>query len=172
MDLRYYDRAWFAVHVRPHKEHMCAAILRNKGYEEFVPSLRVHSRSGNKQSYRLPRALFPGYLFCRFNTESKSHLVTTGGVIGIVGFGGTPCCVSEDEMMRIHSIVDSGVSATPCPFLAVGQRVELTDGPLRGVQGVLEETKKAHRLIVSINLLQRSVAVEVAQEWVTSARPL
>jgi len=164
MDFRAIANHWFALQVRTCFEQACARILKNKGYEEFVPVLRS-SRAGQDH-----RPLFPGYVFCRFSGDIKGPIVTTPGVIRIVGYGGVPAPISAEEIASIRTIVESGRSVWPVPYLCAGERVRITRGPFNGVVGALLKVKNSQRLVVSIDILQRSAAVEIGIESVTPMR--
>jgi transcription antitermination factor NusG len=148
---------------------VASTILRGKGYEEFLPLYRSR-RQWSDRIKELELPLFPGYLFCRFDVSDRlMPILTTPGVIGIVGAGKTPVPVEDDEIEAIRVILRSGLAAQPCPSLSVGSKVYIEGGPLAGVEGIITDTDKVYRLIVSVSLLQRSVAVEIDREW---ARPI
>jgi len=100
--------------------------------------------------------------------RDRLPILTTPGVTSIVGAGKTPVPVDDEEIEAIRAILRSGLAALPWPFLCVGSRVYIERGPLAGVEGIITNMDKVYRLIVSISLLQRSVAVEIDREW---ARP-
>jgi transcription antitermination factor NusG len=140
------------------------ATLCGKGFEAYLPMYRSRRRwSDRVKQVDLP--LFPGYLFCRFQPSDRLAVLTTPAVIGIVGAGKTPIAVDNDEINAIRAILHSGLAAQPWPFLSVGARVYVEAGPLAGVEGIITNTDKIHRLIVSVSLLQRSVAVEIDCAW-------
>lgn len=114
--------------------------------------------------------LFPGYLFCRFDFQSRRPVVTTPGVIQIVGFGRVATPLADEEIKALQVAVSSGVAKQPWPFLELGEKVEIESGPLRGLEGVLLEFKGNRRLILSVSLLRRSVAVEIDSAVVRSRR--
>jgi transcription antitermination factor NusG len=103
--------------------------------------------------------LFPGYTFCRFDVNSRLPILVTPGVQFIVGVGRTPLAVEDAEIQSLR----------PWPYVKIGQTVEIERGPLQGLSGIILRIKNVDRLIVSVSLLMRSVAVEMDQEWV---RPL
>jgi transcription antitermination factor NusG len=158
MDRRTFDNKWFALQVRTGLESVCSRALGSKGYEEFLP---LSTKAGVRA-----QALFPGYLFCRINGDVKGLVVTTPGVIRIVGCGGIPSPIADEEIATIRSVVESGCPTYSWPYLQTGQKVRLTGGPLEGAEGILLQVKNCQRLVVSISLLQRSVAVQVNAEWV------
>lgn len=114
--------------------------------------------------------LFPGYLFCRFDALKRLPILTTPGVIQVVGYSRQPAPVEESEIKAIQTLVASGLSNQPWPYIRVGDMVEIHSGPLRGLTGILTEFKGKHKLIVSVTLLQRSVAVEIDSAYVAAER--
>lgn len=162
---------WHAIRVRPRWERVVASALRDKQIEEFLPVYRKRSHwSDRVKEMELP--LFPGYVFCRADLSGRPTLVTTPGVIGILRFGGTPALVSDSEIQALKAVLRSGVPASPWPYLAVGQTVRIGCGALAGIEGILLQTKNDCRVVLSVEVLCRSVAVEVGRDWVTAvARP-
>jgi transcription antitermination factor NusG len=160
---------WYAIQIQARLGSIASATLRGKGYEEFLPLYRSRRRWSDRiKELELP--LFPGYLFCRFDASDRlMPILTTPGVIGIVGAGKTPVPVDEGEIEAIRAVLRSGLPARPWPFLRVGSKVYIEGGPLAGLEGIVTCTDKVYRLIVSVDLLQRSVAVEIDREW---ARPI
>jgi transcription antitermination factor NusG len=159
---------WFALRVKPRFEKTVANIARNKGYEEFLPLHRCRRRWSDRfKPVELP--LFPGYVFCQLNPEFRLPLLTIPGALHFIGIGRIPAPIDDGEIAALQAAMRSELWAEPWPFLDVGQRVRLEEGPLTGLEGLLIENRKKQRLIVSITLLRRSVAVEVERDWV---RPL
>jgi len=159
---------WYAVRVKPRHEKSVASVLHNKGFEEFLPLYRARHRwSDRRVDVQLP--LFPGYLFCRPAAGNWLPILTTPGVLGMVGIGRRPVAVEDHEIEAIHVILRSGLAARPWPLPGVGERVVIEEGPLAGLEGVLIAVRKSHRLVVSVNLLRRAVAVEINHTWVRSA---
>jgi len=156
---------WFAVHVRAQREKHVATLLGNKGYTHFLP-LYLERRKWSDRFQEVELALFPGYLFCQFDPEHRLPILTTPGVWSIAGSGRTPIPVAGSEVEAIQAIVRSGLGTLPWPFLQAGDVVRLAEGPLAGLEGLLVEVKKEQRLVVSVTLLQRSVAVEIDRNWV------
>ena len=160
---------WYALRIQSRLASVASTTLRGKGYEEFLPLYRSRRRWSDRiKEIQLP--LFPGYLFCRFDVGDRlMPILTTPGVVGIVGAGKTPVPVDLDEIEAVRAILRSGLAAQPWPSLAVGSKVYIERGPLAGLEGIITNTDKVYRLIVSVSLLQRSVAVEIDREW---ARPI
>lgn len=160
------SRRWYALRIQSKLEGLASATLRGKGYEEFLPLYRSRRRWSDRVK-QLDLPLFPGYLFCRFAVHDRLlPILTTPGVISIVGAGKTPIAVSEEEIASVQAILRSGLPARPWPCLTVGSRVFIERGPLAGVEGVALNVDKTFRLVVSVPLLQRSVAVEIERDWV------
>src|SRR5262245_40136986 len=159
------DRPWYALRLKSRHERISAAALYSKGYEVFLPLYRRKSRWSDRIK-EVETPLFPGYLFSRFDVQKRLPILATPGIVSIVGFGKNFTPIEEDEIAAIQAIVASQLNAQPWPFLQVGQRVLIEHGPLAGVVGILISVKKMHRIVVSVTLLQRSVAVEVDPDWV------
>jgi transcription antitermination factor NusG len=159
-------RHWFAAQVWTGRELFCASHLRVRGYEVFLPCYCEHRRWSDRVK-RVERALFPGYVFCRLCGDVLAKIVTTPGVIRLVGDGKHPLPIPIDEIETIQRIVATGITARPWAFVQAGQRVRIERGPLRELEGLVLRTTHGNRLIVSIALLQRSVAVEIDAEWVS-----
>jgi len=156
---------WFALRVKSRTEKVVATIARNKGYEEFLPLYQSRRKwSDRYKSIQMP--LFPGYVFCRLNPEFRLPLLTIPGVMNFVGIGKTPIAIDESEIASIQAAIGAGLSAEPYPFLQVGQKVRLAEGPLSGLEGLLVEVRREQRLVVSVSMLKRSVAVEIDRHWV------
>lgn len=157
---------WFALHVRTRFERAVARNLRGKGYEEFLPLFRRTSQwSDRKKEIELP--LFPGYVFCRFNPHHRLPILMIPGVNSVVGIGKTLMPVEERELDAIRAVLQSNAYCEPWPYLQVGQLVRVERGPLAGSEGIVTVMKNTCRLVISINLLQRSVAVEIDRECLT-----
>ena len=127
---------WFAVRVKSNYEKPVSAVLRGKGFDEFLPIYRS-KRQWSDRVKVMDLPLFPGYLFCRLDLNKRLPLLTTPGFLYLVGKGKTPEPVEEQEIMAIQSVVRSGLPALPWPSVVVGQKVRVERGPLRGVEGVV-----------------------------------
>jgi len=156
---------WFALRVKSRSEKIVATIARHKGFEEFLPLYQSRRRWSDRfKSVELP--LFPGYVFCRLNPDNRLPLLTIPGVMSFVGIGKVPVPIEDAEIAAIQTALGAGLMAEPYPFLEVGQRVRLAEGPLAGVEGLLVEVRKEQRLVVSVSMLKRSMAVEIDRHWV------
>jgi transcription antitermination factor NusG len=157
---------WYAVRVKSNFERTTADILREKGLEEFLPTYKSRRRwSDRVKELHLP--IFPGYVFCRVDMNNRLPVLITPGVVDIVSLGKVPIAVPDEEIEAVRRTVQTSLAYQPWPFLKAGQRVLLKEGPLAGVEGDLIEVKENYRLVISISLLQRSMAVEIDRAWVT-----
>lgn len=154
---------WFALRLRSHYERTSQAHLRERGYESFAPSYRVEQRWSDRVKL-IEKFLFPGYIFCRFEPNDRLPVLTVPGVVDVVGFGKSPQPIPDEEMERVRRMVESGLPIAPHPYVEVGQKVLIERGPLAGVEGILIEVKAKTRLVVSVNLLRRSVSAEVDRD--------
>jgi transcription antitermination factor NusG len=156
--------SWFALQVKPRHEKAVAEALRLKGLQEFCPQYLAVRRWSDRVK-RLTLPLFPRYVFCRFDRRDALLALTTPGVTSILGVGKRPVPIADAEMQTLQAIVQSNTPAQPWPFLRIGQSVHLESGPLAGLRGILLEFKSQCRVVVSVTLLQRSVAVEIDRSW-------
>jgi transcription antitermination factor NusG len=167
---QYTSAAWYAIHVRTRFETVAADTLVGKGLEVFMPVYRAR-RQWSDRIKEIEMPLFPGYLFCRIDLRGRLlPILTTPGVIAILGAGNMPSPVPEREIAAIQLAIRSGLPAQPCPYPSVGARVLIERGPLAGVEGIVLSSEspghcKKRRLVVSVHLLQRSIAVEIQPEW-------
>lgn len=160
---------WFALRVKSRSEKIVSAIARHKGFEEFLPLYHCRHRwSDRNKSLELP--LFPGYVFCRLDPSYRLPLLTIPGVLHFVGIGKVPVPIADAEIAALQAVVRSGLTMEPWSYLEVGQSVRLEQGPLAGLEGILVEIRKQHRIVVSVTLLRRSTAVEIDREWATPLR--
>ncbi len=162
--------SWFALQVRSRYENIVSTLLQNKGYESFLPMYRCRRRWSDRiKEIELP--LFPGYLFCRFNPQNRLPILTTPRLISIVGIAKDPTPIEETEITALRTLVNADLPRQPWPYLQVGQRVRIECGALYGLEGVLLQFRGRHRIVLSVALLQRSVAVEIDPASVTTLHP-
>lgn len=158
---------WFALRVKSRCEKVVAAGVHHKGFEEFLPLYRCsHRWSDRLKSVEVP--LFQGYVFCRLSPECRLPLLTIPGALHFVGIGKTPVPIDDGEIASIQSAVRADLPTEPWPFVDVGHRVRLHEGPLAGLEGFLIQSRKQQRVVVSVSVLRRSVAVEIERQWVRS----
>ena len=154
---------WYAIRVKSNRERVTADALKGKELEVFFPAYR-DNRVG-KPPLDIP--LFPGYLFCRFDARVRLPVLTVPGVVHIVGLGNVPIPIDSAEMASVKALIGSPFRVLPFPFPPVGRKVEIQAGPLRGVEGIVLAHKGEHKMVVSVTLLQRSLAVTLERQWVS-----
>jgi transcription antitermination factor NusG len=160
---------WFAILAKTGRERNATLLLENAGYECYLPVSKFTRRwSDRAKEVEVP--LFPGYLFCRMNPHNRLPVLMTPGVIQIVGVGKTPIPVEEEEISAIQRAGKSGLPTMPWPYLEVGHVVTIEEGPLCGLTGIVLKIKSGVKLVLSVSLLQRSVAVEIDRTWISGAR--
>jgi transcription antitermination factor NusG len=156
---------WYALTTKPRYERSTARYLRLKGFDELAPACRVRRRWSDRFK-EIEEQLFPGYVFCRFAGDERIAVLSTPGVMSIVGFGRDPVPVDDSEIASVRAIAASGARAWPCPYLKIGQRVRIEEGCLEGVAGTLVRENGLWRVVVNIEILQRAVAVEIDRDLV------
>ncbi len=157
-------RKWYALWTKSHCEKRVCDQLRAKGFHVFLPKIEAWSRRGGMR-HHISVPMFPGYLFLHHALDQNSYIevLKTRELVRILGDGYDRLAVVPDaEIDAIQKVVQAHLPALPYPYLREGQRVRITKGPLTGVEGILVHTKPNKGLLVlSIELFQRSVAVEV-----------
>jgi len=163
--------SWYALQVRSRKESYVASQILGQGYECLLPTYKSIRRWSDRIK-ELDQPLFPGYLFCRFDFSNRRPVITTPGVLQVVGNGRTAISVPEEEIQALQLALSSGMAKQPWPYLEVGQRVRVNYGTLTGLEGILVNVKGNHRVVLSVTLLQRSVALEVETSWLSLVKEL
>jgi transcription antitermination factor NusG len=159
---------WFALGVTSRHEKIVSQLLRHKGYDTFLPSyVRRHQYGRRTREFELP--LFPGYLFCRLDPFDRLPILTTPGVLRLIGAGRVPVPVADDEIMSLQKAVDARVSMVPHPYWQTGQKGRVSFGPLAGIEGIVMNARHPVRLILSVRLLQRSVLLEIDSDCIVQA---
>jgi transcription antitermination factor NusG len=163
---------WFAIQVRTWTEKTANLHLENAGYETFLPFAKFAHRWFDRMG-ELEVPLFPGCFFCRMNPNHRLPVLQSPGVIQIVGVGEKAIPVEGEEIAAIRRVTKSGLSIVPWPYLRVGRVARVEQGPLRGLTGIVVKIKAGMKLVLSVSLLQRSVAVEIDRTWIgaVAARP-
>jgi transcription antitermination factor NusG len=154
------SQSWWALYTRHQHEKTVADMLSTKGFDVFLP-LYESMRRWKDRNKLLSLPLFPGYVFVRGGSERKLQIVSTPGVHMILYHGEQVATIPEEEIAAIRAVVEGRFSAEPHPFLKCGQRVRVLRGALEGVEGILTRKKNLFRLVLSVDMLAQSVAVEV-----------
>jgi transcription antitermination factor NusG len=162
------DSAWWALYTRHQHEKTVAEILSAKGFEVFLP-LYESMRRWKDRTKQLSLPLFPGYVFVRGELDRRLQIITTPGVHMILSRGDKLAIIPEAEIQAIRMAVEGPNKVEPHPFLECGQRVRVKQGPLEGVEGILVRKKNLYRLVLSVDMLAQSTAVEIDAADVESA---
>src|SRR5579859_2991246 len=138
---------WYGVRTKPKHESVAADALKRKGYEQYLPVYRSRRRWSDRViDSAVPQ--FPGYVFCRFDSSRRLPILTTPGVVCIVGFGKGPTPIEESEIEAIQVVLSSGLAPEPCPFINEGQRIRVSQGSLEGLEGFLLKKKNEWRMVI------------------------
>ncbi len=154
---------WYAVRTRSNYEYKVNFLLAGKSLDTFYPTVLKWSRRKDRKK-KIARPLFPGYLFVRCSSSPYDWLEIkkTDGVVNILGNRKIPQPIPQDQIESVRKIVEAGIDPLPHPYLNVGDRVVVVEGPLRGAIGVFEKfNDKKGTLVISVDLLGRSLAAEV-----------
>lgn len=159
---------WFALVVKPQAETVARLSLEHRGFTTLLPLYRERRRWSDRWK-TIERPIFPGYLFCRFAFDQRREVLTAPGVRNLVGFAGEPAVVPPEQIGSLETAVGASALLSPWDYLVTGERVRVAEGPLTGVEGILADLRDSVRVVVSVELLRRSLAVEVDRHAV---RPL
>lgn len=151
---------WYVAQTCAHHERRVSLQLGQRAIENFLPVYERISQWKDRR-VRLDVPLFAGYVFVRLGVCERLRVLQVPGVARLVGFGGLPAALPDDEIDSIRKGLQFRLRAEPCPYLAIGQRVRIYRGPLQGMEGILVRRKNCLRLVLSVALIQRSMAVEV-----------
>lgn len=163
------EERWYAAHTSANHEKRVAEQLAARNVEHFLPSYSS-VRRWKDRSVKLQLPLFPGYVFVRMALRERLRVLDVRGVATLVSFCGIPACLPDPEIEALRANLARGVAAEPHPYLVAGKKVCLLSGPLVGLTGILVHRKGGTRFVVSVNLIQRSLAVELDQADLAVAR--
>jgi transcription antitermination factor NusG len=153
---------WYAVYTCANHEKRVADQFARRNVEHFLPQYESVRRWKDRKM-RLELPLFPGYLFVHMAATERLRVLQVPGVVRLVGFNGLAAPLPDAEIETLRSGLSVRVRAEPHPFLTVGQRVRITGGPFAGLRGILKRRNSGLRVVVSLQLIQQAVAVEVDQ---------
>lgn len=151
---------WFAVHTRSRHEKSASEQLRCREVETFLP-LYQSTRRWRNGDHDVQLPLFPGYTFVHIPLKDRLQVLKVPGVVRLIGFNGRPVPLEDEEVEGLRCALASGIKAAPHPYLTAGRRIRITAGPLNGRRGILIRRKGALRVVLSIELIQRSVLVDL-----------
>jgi len=151
---------WYALYTCPRHERRVAEQIKQCRISCFLPLYRSVRRWKDRRK-ELELALFPGYVFVRIALKDRLRVLQMASVVRFVSFNGHPVPLPDSEMESLMNGLTSGVRAEPHPYFTVGRRMRVRSGPLAGTQGILVRRKDRFRLVLSLELIMRSIAVEV-----------
>jgi transcription antitermination factor NusG len=151
---------WYALYTAPRHEKRVAAQVEQQGFASFLPLYRSIRRWKDRRK-ELALVLFPGYVFVRMALENRLRVLQLPGAVHLVTFNGQPAELPEEEIESLRSRLDGAGNIEPHPYLSAGRHVRVRSGPLQGLEGIILRTKDRCRIVLSIHLIMRSVAVEV-----------
>jgi transcription antitermination factor NusG len=161
---------WFALQVVPRHEKSVDKILEYRGCNHFLPTYRVRRRWSDRVSV-VEEPLFHGYVFCRSQSNLMEIIRGSPGIIRIVAFGGRPHAVPDKEIEALQQLVRGKREYSPFPYLSAGQKVQVISGPLTGTIGIITEFRNQNRLVISLDVIMKSVLVEIDQSEVACFKP-
>lgn len=160
---------WYVAQTCAHHEKRISEQLGLRGIENFLPLYeRISQWKDRRVCLQVP--LFAGYVFVRLALREQLRVLQLPGVAQLVGFGGLPSALPDNEIEGIRNSLKLRLRAEPFSYLAVGQRIRIDRGPLQGVEGILVRRKNCLRLVLSVALIQRSIAVEIDAADVSAIR--
>ena len=152
-------RRWYALYTCARHEKWVAHQLQERCFESFLPLYRsVHQWKDRRKVVEL--ALFPSYVFVRISSWERIRVLQVPGVVQLVSFNGIPAALPETEIQALRNGFDQKLCAEPHPYLTAGRRVRVMRGPLLGAEGILIYHKGKSRVVITLDVLMRSVAVE------------
>jgi transcription antitermination factor NusG len=155
-----FEPNWYAVYVLSNHEKRVAQQLEERSFEHLLP--RYDSvRQWKDRRVLLRRPLFPGYVFVRLALRVRLQVLQIPGVVHLVGFGGHPAPVCESDIDAVRNCLEHGQGIEPYPYLQAGRRARVMSGPFQGLEGIILRRKNRIRFIVAIEMIRRSVAVEM-----------
>jgi transcription termination/antitermination protein NusG len=152
--------AWYAAYTQANHEKKAACEISRRGVETFLPLYRTARRWSDRR-VELEMPLFQGYVFVHLALSDRLKVLQVPGVARIVGFGGLPAPLPEEQISTLRAGLAGHLRAEPHPYLNVGRRVTIKRGPLAGMQGVLLRRKGSYRVVISIGLIQRALSVDI-----------
>ena len=151
---------WYALYTRPRFEKKVQAELHRKNIESFLP-LQTIVRQWSDRKKRVEEPLFRSYVFVNVSANERIRSLQVTGVVRMVGFGGKPSVIPDDQIEGLRKFLEGGYQLEACDYLSAGDLVEITQGPLMGIKGKLVEKRNETRFVIRIDAIRQSVAVEI-----------
>jgi len=159
---------WYALYAKHHHERKVAEALQRKGVEVFLP-LYEAERQWKDRKKKLMAPLFPGYIFIRSDLRDRVGILSTSGVFFLVELAGRACAIPDAEIEAVRTVVRSAMRCEPFPYLESGEPIRVRTGPLAGLEGFYVRAKSNHRVVISVELLKKSIAVEMDLDHLAKA---
>jgi transcription antitermination factor NusG len=156
----YVDPRWYAAYTSPHHEKWVAGQMSDRRIECFLPTYKSVRRWKDRRK-QLDLPLFPGYVFVRIALQDRLQVLRLAGVVQFVAFQGKPAALPECDIEALRSGTQARAALEPHPFLKTGCRVRVRAGPMAGIEGLLTRRKDSYRVVIAVELIMRSVALEV-----------
>jgi transcription antitermination factor NusG len=158
----YREPRWYAAYTRAHHERKAHEQFLRRSIDSFLPTY-ASVRRWKDRRVRLEMPLFPSYVFVHIPFAERLRVLEVPSVVRMVGFGGVPVALNEEEVECLRRALTQGTIARPHPYLTAGRRVRVIGGPLQGAEGTLVKRKGNFRVILSVNLIKQSVVVDVSE---------
>lgn len=157
----YFEPRWYAAYTSANHERRVATQLGERAVEHFLPQYES-VRRWKDRTMKLQLPLFPGYIFVRLDVRERLRVLQIPGVSRLVGFGGgLPTALPDEEIDALRRSLAEGLKPEPHPYLKAGRRMRVKAGPLQGMKGILVRKKNGSRIVISIDVILRSMAVEI-----------
>lgn len=152
--------AWYATYTCSRREKQIARVLQERNVECFLP-LYEATRRNTHRGQRIYQPLFPGYVFVHIALQDRLCVLQVPGVVQLVSFNGKPAALQDNEIEALQNVLMRGFAVEPYPYLKVNHKVEIRSGPLQGLSGRILRRNGHFRVVLSVDLLHRSVVVDV-----------
>ncbi len=159
---------WYALYTYPRHEKQVAEQIQRRRFQCLVPVYKSVRRWKDRQK-ELEMVLFPGYVFVQMALEKRLQVLQVRGIVHLVSFNGQPAIVPAREIDALQRRLLDGVKFEPHPYLKIGRRVRVRRGPMEGLEGIVVRRKDRCRIVFSIDLIMRSVAVEIEESDLEAA---
>jgi transcription antitermination factor NusG len=158
--MEFLELRWYAAYTCANHEIRVTQQLTQRSVEHFLPQYESIRRWKDRRT-RLQLPLFPGYVFVRLNLRDRLRVLQIPSVVRLVGFNGHPTVLPDQDIDALRNSAAANLRTEPHPYLTMGRRVRIKSGPLEGVEGILVRRKNAFRVVLSLDLIARSAAVEI-----------
>ena len=160
---------WIVVRSKPRSEKIAYAQLKEKGIEAYLPLLKERRKwSDRKKWVEFP--LFSSYLFAKIEIKNSIFVLQTNGVSSLVKFGEEIAIVQDEVVNAIKLAIDGGYQLTPAEYFIAGNAVEVIEGPMRGVKGIVAQLKGKDRLVIKIDAIQQALSIDIDTRFIKNIK--